>query len=82
MPKKTLQCKESVKGGSIDLLGYNGTVPLVAVHELEREAAGIMHGTIMLTLHIKDGNLTRFVTSRERSFIPGKSTTGETVMGQ
>jgi len=70
MSEKNLQC--------VDLPGYNGTVPLAAVKELEREAAGIIHGTVTLTLHIKDGNLTRFATSRERSFIPGKPTTGIT----
>jgi hypothetical protein len=59
-----------------DLPNYNGKIPVAAVNELEREIVGIIHGTVTLTLHIKDGNLTRFTTSRERSFIPGKPTTG------
>jgi hypothetical protein len=61
-----------------DLPNYNGKIPVAAVNELEREAAGITHGAVTLTLHIKDGNLIRFTTGRERSFIPGKPTTGST----
>ena len=68
MPKKNLQ--------SVDLPGYNGTIPVVAVNALGQEAVGIIHGTVTLTLHIKDGNLIRFATSRERSFVPGKPTSG------
>jgi hypothetical protein len=63
---------------SVDLPGYNGTIPIAAVHALEREATGILHGTIILSLYIKDGSLYRFTTSREQSFIPGKPTTGST----
>jgi len=68
MPEKNIQC--------VDLPGYHGIIPDAAVKELEQEASGIIHGQVTLTLHIKDGNLTRFATSRERSFIPGKATTG------
>ena len=55
---------------------YEGNIPLVAIRELENEATGLMHGLVMLTLHIKDGKLIRYTTSRERSFVPGKPTTG------
>jgi len=76
MSEKNFQSDGLTQCNSIDLPGYNGGVPVAAIKELEREAAGIMHGTITLTLHIKDGNLIRFTTSRERSFISGKEKTG------
>jgi hypothetical protein len=56
--------------------GYIGNIPPAAVRELENEAAGLMHGTATLTLHIKDGIMVRFTTNRERSFVPGKPMTG------
>jgi hypothetical protein len=65
-----------MKRQSVDLPGYNGIIPSVAVHALRQEATGILHGTVTLSLYIKDGNLSRFTTSRERSFIPGKEKTG------
>jgi len=55
---------------------YNGNVPLAAIHELKQEAAGVMHGTVTLTLHIKDGHLYRYTTGHERSFVPGRPMTG------
>jgi hypothetical protein len=57
-------------------IGYAGNIPLSAVKELEQEAAGLIHGIATLTIHVKDGKLTRYVASRERSFIPGRPTTG------
>jgi hypothetical protein len=54
----------------------NGNIPPAAIESLESEIAGLVHGTATLTIHIKDGNLIRYVTSRERSFVPGKPTTG------
>jgi hypothetical protein len=56
--------------------GYSGDIPVAAFNALEGEVSGLMHGTVTLSLHIKDGHLTRFVISRERSFIPGKPMTG------
>lgn len=56
--------------------GYSGKVPTAGITGLEWEAAGIMHGTATLTLYIKDGQLTRYTTSRERSIVPGKTTSG------
>jgi len=56
--------------------GYSGNIPITAVHELEQEAYGLKHGTVMLTMHIKDGILCRYTTSRERSFVSGKPMTG------
>jgi len=79
MPKEKPLQGGPIRGSDtlkIPEIGYNGTIPVAAVNELEREAAGIIHGTIVLSLHIKDGNLIRFATSRERSFVPGKPTTG------
>jgi len=57
-------------------LGYAGNIPQAAVRDLEDEAAGVMHGIVTLSLHVKDGNLIRYTTHRERSFVPGKPTTG------
>ena len=76
MSKNLHKGEGPIRGCSVDTPGYNGTIPVAAVNELEREAAGIIHGTVTLALYIKDGNLTRFGTSRERSFVPGKPTSG------
>jgi hypothetical protein len=80
MPKeKPLQGGEPIRGGdtpSIAQDGYSGKIPAVGITDLEREVSGIIHGAATLTLHIKDGQLARYTTSRERSFIPGRSTTG------
>jgi hypothetical protein len=57
-------------------LGYVGNIPQAAVRALEDEAAGLIHGIVTLNIHIKDSNLIRYTTSRERSFVPGKPTTG------
>jgi hypothetical protein len=80
VPKqKPLQGGKPIRGGdtlSIVQDGYSGKIPTVGIVDLERETAGIMHGTATLTLHIKDGYLIRYTTSRERSFVPGRPTTG------
>jgi hypothetical protein len=47
--------------------GYSGKVPTAAVIALERELAGLVHGTADLVIHIRDGKLVRFTTGRERS---------------
>ena len=70
---------EPVRGGDNPTVvqnSYNGYIPPAAFNALEWEAGGLTHGTATLTLHVRDGHLTRFTTSRERSFIPGKPTTG------
>jgi hypothetical protein len=47
--------------------GYSGKIPTTAVTDLERELTGLVHGTAILTIHIRDGKLFRFTTGRERS---------------
>jgi hypothetical protein len=56
--------------------GYSGKIPTPAFTALSWELAGLVHGTATLTIHVKDGHLSRYTTSRERSFVPGKPTTG------
>ena len=70
--------RETQKALSVDEAGngYNGSIPSTAFDALEGELAGLIHGTAVLTIHIKDGHLLRYVTSRERSFVPGKPMTG------
>jgi hypothetical protein len=54
----------------------NGRFLTTAFKALERETIGITHGIVTLTIHVKDGHLLRYVTSRERSFVPSKPMTG------
>ena len=79
MPKKIpLQSGGLIRGSdnpTITQNAYNGNIPLAAFNALEWEAAGLVHGEATLTLHVKDGRLTRYTTSHERSFVPGKATT-------
>ena len=68
-----------IRGGdtpTIPQTGFNNHIPETAIDALQHEAAGVMHGSIALVLHFKDGNLIRFTTNRECSFVPGKPTTG------
>ena len=77
--EKPLQGGRPIQGNDNPIIAkqkYNGYIPPAAFNALEHEATGLMHGTATLILHIKDGNLIRYVTSRERSFVPGKPTTG------
>ena len=80
MPKeKPLQGQGPIRGSDtlkIAETGYSGNIPAAAFKALECEVSGLMHGTATLVLHIKDGHISRFVINRERSFIPGKPTTG------
>ena len=55
---------------------FDGNIPAEAVYSLGREAAGLMHGTVALIVHIKDGHLLRYTTNRKRSFSPDKPMTG------
>jgi hypothetical protein len=69
--KKPLQA-ETIQGSdnlNITENGYNGYVPPKAFTALSWEAANIVHGTAALTLHIRDGKLARYETSRVRSFM-------------
>ena len=79
--EKPLQGGRPIRGNdtlNITDKAFDGKIPLAAVNALEHEAAGLMHGTATLTLHVKDGHLLRYTTNRERSFISGKLTTGGT----
>jgi hypothetical protein len=49
--------------------GCSGAIPPSAVRALEHEARGLVHGTVSLTLHIRDGQLARYITNRERSYM-------------
>jgi len=77
--EKPLQGWGPIRGGdtsTISQTGYIGNIPSEAIQVLEHEIAGLIHGTATLTIHIKDGNLIRYTTNRERSFVPGKPMTG------
>ena len=58
-------------------IGYSGKIPVSAIIALEREVTGLTHGIANLTLHIRDGNLSRYAISRERSIVPQGETTNE-----
>jgi excisionase family DNA binding protein len=45
-------------------------IPPDIIKTLETEMGGINHGTVSLTIHIRDKH-PRFVIGRERSFLPG-----------
>jgi hypothetical protein len=47
--------------------GYFGKIPVAAIVAFESELTGLLHGTASLTIHIRDGKLARYNTSRERS---------------
>ena len=79
--KIPLQDGRSFRGSSsnnttVSQLGYNGYIPAQAFTDLSWEAAGVIYGTATLKLHIRDGKLVRYATSRERSFVSVKPTTG------
>jgi len=80
MPEKQKPLRgETLRGGealTVSKTGYSGNIPLIAINSLKHELKGLTHGTATLTIHIKDSNLIRYVTSRECSFIPDKLTTG------
>jgi hypothetical protein len=46
--------------------GYSGMIPKEAIIALEEGLEGLMHGTVILTLHVKGGKLTHTI-GRERS---------------
>jgi hypothetical protein len=45
------------------------TIPPEILKLLEAEIAGISHGSVTLTIHLRDSH-PRFVISRERSLLP------------
>jgi hypothetical protein len=49
--------------------GYSGKIPTAAIIALEWELADMDHGTATLAIHIRDGRMARFVTSREQSHL-------------
>jgi hypothetical protein len=51
--------------------GYSGSVPKAAISALELELARLEHGTASLVMHVRDGELVRYTTGRERSRIAG-----------
>jgi len=67
--------RKAVPNQTRELLRDN--IPPAAVQALEQEAAGVMHGTVTLALHFKDGHLIRYTTGHERSFVPGRPMTGD-----
>jgi hypothetical protein len=76
--KKPLQ-GEPIRGSDtlkITERPFDGNIPNTAINVFKQEATGIMHGTVTLTIHVKDGLLSRYVINRERSIIPGRPTTG------
>ncbi|MDR1178210.1 MAG: hypothetical protein LBK64_05230 [Spirochaetaceae bacterium] len=52
---------------SAEKAGYSGKIPEAALIALEWELAGLIHGTVSLVTHVRDGKLIRFTTGRERS---------------
>jgi hypothetical protein len=71
LKEKSLQ-GEPVRGGNNSTVSqntYKGYIPPVAFNALRQEAAGIIHGTATLILHVRDGKLTRYTISKERSFM-------------
>jgi hypothetical protein len=76
MPEKNKPIRGSNDTSTIARVGYKGNIPSAAFEALENEAAGVIHGMITLAVYFKDGCLIRYTTHRERSFVPGKPTTG------
>jgi len=81
MPKeKPLQGKPirgSGENSMIAEIGYKSNIPLAAINSLERELTGLAHGTVSLSVYVRDGRITRFTTNRECSTVIS-SNTGET----
>jgi hypothetical protein len=50
--------------------GYSGKIPTAAILAFERELAGIVHGAVSITFHIRDAKLTRYEIDRRTSFLP------------
>ena len=78
--EKTPRSGELLRGDdgtfNIAAKAFDGKIPQDAFNDLEHEATGIIHGVVTLTVHVKDGRLSRYVIGRERSYVPGKPMTG------
>jgi hypothetical protein len=72
----------TIRGGNSLGKAEDSNILTTAFEALEKETTGIFHGTVSLTIHVKDGKCNRYAISRERSFIPGKPTTGGNNGGQ
>ncbi|MCL2273183.1 MAG: hypothetical protein FWC19_10325 [Treponema sp.] len=71
--------KEKPRGSDTPILAkkiFDGNIPADAILLFTQEATGLIHGTVTLTLHVKDGHLNRYVTNRECSIVPGRPMTG------
>ena len=55
---------------------YNGKIPSTVFNAFAMEATGLSHGIMTLTLHIRNGNLSRYVINREISVVPDRLLTG------
>ena len=81
LKEKTPQGGRPIRGDDTNSLAdksFDGNIPDSAINAFKQEATGLIHGTVTLTLHVKDGLLSRYVINRERSIVPGRSTTGST----
>jgi len=72
----------AIRDGDTLSIAEDGNILTVAFEALEKETTGIFHGTVSLTIHVKDGKLIRYTTVRELSVVPGKPTTGGNNGGQ
>ena len=70
LKEKPRQSKEPVRGSSSDnttvaQIAYNGKIPAKDFKALENELAGMTHGTVSLTISIRDGQLQYSRISKE-----------------
>jgi hypothetical protein len=70
MPKK----QGFVRGGDTptptkEQSGYSSKIPTETITVFESELTGLLHGTAILTIHVRDGQLTRYTISREHSHL-------------
>jgi hypothetical protein len=81
MPKqKPLQGGEPIRGGDTSIVAeaaYDGNIPVPAFLAIERELAGLAHGTASITFHIRDGKLVRYETERRISYMPEAPAEGD-----
>ena len=78
--KKPLQGKP-IRGGdalTVTEKTFDCNILTSAIDALNEELTGLLHGSVSLTVFIKDGRLSRFTLNRERSIVPDKPMTGST----
>jgi hypothetical protein len=51
-------------------------LPPEIISLFEKESSGVTHGVITVAIHVRDGKLVRYVSTREISIIPGRPTSG------